>query len=434
MDSITIGILGIVVLCLLFFLRMPVSFSMLACGAIGFTILKGPTAGLSLLGSDLYDQMGNYNFTVIPMFVLAGSIAYSSGVGDRLFLAASGLLRKLPGGLAVAATAACAGFSAICGSSAATAAAMGKISIPAMKKYNYDDALSTGTVAAAGTLGVLIPPSTVFITYGILTQTSIGKLFVSGIIPGILLAIMIIITVVILCLINPKLAPVAPPVTRRQAIQGVAGVIEVVVLFILVIGGLGIGIFSATQAGAISVAGVFIVGMVRRKLSREGLVTAFKDSAKLSCMIMFIMLAALIFGRFIAVSRVPIELSNWLNGLNAPPIVIVIFIMIVYSIGGMFMDGLALVTLTIPIIWPTMVALHVDPIWFGCLVVLVGEQGMITPPVGINVFVIKGIAPDVPLSTIFRGILPFVVTITLCLVLIMIFPQIATWLPQFMTY
>jgi len=203
MDSVTIGLIGIVVLVILFFLRMPIAFAMLFCGAVGFVILKGPTAGLSLLGSELYDQFGNYNFTVIPMFVLAGSIAYVSGVGERLFIAASGLLRKLPGGLAVAATAACAGFSAICGSSAATAAAMGKISIPAMRQFNYDDALSTGTVAAAGTLGVLIPPSTVFITYGILTQTSIGKLFVSGILPGIMLAIMIIITVVIICLIKP---------------------------------------------------------------------------------------------------------------------------------------------------------------------------------------------------------------------------------------
>ncbi|MBP1707357.1 MAG: TRAP-type C4-dicarboxylate transport system, DctM subunit [Chloroflexi bacterium] len=434
MDSVTIGLIGIVVLVILFFLRMPIAFAMLFCGAVGFVILKGPTAGLSLLGSELYDQFGNYNFTVIPMFVLAGSIAYVSGVGERLFIAASGLLRKLPGGLAVAATAACAGFSAICGSSAATAAAMGKISIPAMRQFNYDDALSTGTVAAAGTLGVLIPPSTVFITYGILTQTSIGKLFVSGILPGIMLAIMIIITVVIICLIKPGLAPVSPPVSARKMWEGAAGIIEVVVLFVMVIGGLGIGLFSATQAGAISAAGVFVVALARRKLSWDGLVAAFKDSAKLSCMIMFIMVAALIFGRFIAVSRVPIELSNWMNGLNVSPLVIVVLIMVAYSIGGMFMDGLALVTLTIPIIWPTMLAMNIDPIWFGCLIVLVGEQGMITPPVGINVFVIKGIAPDVPMGTIFKGILPFVATITAALVIILFVPVIATFLPQFMTY
>jgi tripartite ATP-independent transporter DctM subunit len=303
-----------------------------------------------------------------------------------------------------------------------------------MRQFGYDDALSTGTVAAAGTLGVLIPPSTVFITYGILTQTSIGKLFVAGILPGILLAIMIAITVVILCVINPKLAPPPPPLKGRKAIEGLTGIIEVVVLFVLVIGGLAIGLFSATQAGAISVVGVLLVALVRRKISWAGLVGAFRDSARLSCMIMFIMIAALIFGRFMAVSRLPIELSNWLSGLHVSTLVIVVLMMIGYSIGGCFMDGLALVVLTIPVIWPTLLALNVNPIWFGCLIVLVGEQGMITPPVGINVFVIKGVAQDVPMGTIFRGIAPFVGTITACLIIILFVPEIATFLPSFLTY
>lgn len=434
MDTVTVGIIGIVILVIVFLLRMPIAFAMLTAGVFGFIYLKGPTAGLSLLGSDLYTQFSNYNFTVIPMFVLAGSIAYVSGVGDRLFTGASALLRKLPGGLAVAATAACAGFAAICGSSAATAGAMGRISVPAMRKFRYDAALATGTVAAAGTLGVLIPPSTVFITFGILTQTSIGKLFVAGILPGILLAVMIIITVVLMVLHNPSLAPAAPPVDRKQMLVGAIGIAEVLVIFILVIGGLAIGIFSATQAGAVSVVAVFIVALIRRKLGWKGLETAFRDSARLSCMIMFIMVAALIFGRFIAVSRVPIELANWLKGLDVSPLVIVIIMMIAYSIGGCFMDGLALVTLTIPVIWPTLQALQINPIWFGTLIVLVGEQGMITPPVGITVFVIKGIAPDVPIATIFRGILPFIGTITACLIIVLFVPQIATFLPSFMTY
>ncbi len=434
MNSITIGIIGIVVLVVLFLLRMPIAFTMLVVGSLGFSLLASPKAGLSLLGSEVFAQFSNYSFTVIPMFVLAGSFAFVAGLGGRLFGAAYALLGRLPGSLAIASTAACAGFAAICGSSVATAAAMGRIALPMMKKFGYDDSLATGSIAAAGTLGVLIPPSTVFIIYAILTEQSIGKLFIAGILPGILLASLFIITIAILCRRNPSLAPRGPVSTRREKIAGVIGVAETLVLFLLAIGGLSLGWFSPTQAGGALAGAVLLISLIRRQITREGFIFALKDSVRITCMVMFIVTAAIVFGRFMAVSKIPMILSDWLSGLAVPPTVIMILILILYMIGGCFMDGMALLTLTIPVIFPTVIALGYDPIWFGVMFVVVGEMGVITPPVGINVYVIKGVAEDVPLGTIFKGIFPFVAAIIVCLAILMAFPQIATFLPGLMTY
>lgn len=429
-----VGFIGLVILLVLFIIEVPVAFSMLFVGVAGFCYLVSPTAGLSLLGSDIYGQLSNYSFTVIPMFVLAGYFAFVSGLGERLFHGAYALLGRLPGGLAIASTVACAGFAAVCGSSTATTATMGKIALPIMKQYKYDDSLSTGSIAVAGTLGVLIPPSTVFIIYAILVEQSIGKLFIAGILPGIMLTAMLSITIIILCLRNRKLGPAGPPSTRKQKLQGLVGISETLFIFLLIIGGLFMGWFSPTQGGAILAAALLILALIRRQMNRQKFIIAVKEATRITCIVLIIVAGAIIFGRFIAVSRIPAIVAEWLSGLPFHPLVVMALIMFVYMIGGCFMDSMALLTLTMPIVFPTVIALEFDPIWFGVMMVIVGEMGVITPPVGVNVYVVKSVAEDVPLLTIFRGILPFVATLTLALIILLFFPIIATILPSFLTY
>lgn len=303
-----------------------------------------------------------------------------------------------------------------------------------MRKYKYDAALSTGSIAAAGTLASLIPPSNLFIIYALLTNQSIGKMFIAGILPGILLTILFVLTVFFICLRKPSLAPLAPSISTKEKMEGVVGIIEVVVLFFLVIGGLFGGWFSATQGGAILVAGIFLISIARRTMSRKGLINGLKDTAKTSSMVLLILISALIFSRFIAASKLPLYLADLFSSFQGSPIMLLIIIMIFYAVGGCFMDGMALVTVSLPIIFPTVLAMGWDPIWFGVLLCVNGELGMITPPVGINVFVLKGITDDISLGTIFRGIIPFCFTIIVCLIILIIFPQISLILPRFMSY
>jgi len=433
-SPITIGLIGIVVLVLIFLLGMPVGFAMAFVGLAGFCYLVSPEAGLSILARDVFSNFSSYSLTVIPMFVLMGSIAFASGMSRRLYDAGYTLFGQLRGGLAMATIAACAGFAAMCGSTNATAAAMGRVSLPEMKRYNYDDSLATGCVAAAGSLGILIPPSTIFIIYGILTEQSIGKLFIAGVIPGIILAALFIAVVSLLCLRNPNLAPAGVPTSWREKLAGLTGILEMLVLFGLVIGGLFLGWFSPTQAGAAGAAGALLIGLARRQLNWQGFLFAIKDALRITCMVMVIVTGAIIFGHFIAVAKIPLVLSEWVGGLPLPPAAIMGIIVLMYLAGGCFMDALALITLTVPIIYPVILILGFDPIWFGVIIVLVTEMGVITPPVGVNVYVIKGIAEDVPLETIFRGIFPFLAALIVAVAILIAFPQIATFLPSFTRY
>ncbi len=434
MSPMTTGILGIAILIILFLLRMPVAFAMILVGLGGFAYLATPSAALGLLGRDFFDYFSAYQLSVIPMFILMGTLAYASGISRRLYQATYSWVGHFRGGLTIATVFACAGFGAICGSSTATAATMGQIALPEMKKYNYDDTLATGTVAAAGTLGILIPPSTVFIIYGILTEQSIGKLFVAGILPGIILSIFFAVTVAILCWRKPSIGPPGPPTTWKERFRATTGIIEALILFLLAIGGLFLGWFSPTQAGAIGAGGTLVIGLVRRQLSWRSFIEAGKEGLRTSCMVMFIITGAIIFGRFMAVSRIPFLLAEWLGGLPIPPMAIMVLIIMIYFVGGFFMDSMALIVLTVPIFFPLVKALGFDPIWFGVIIVLIGEMGVITPPVGVNVFVIKGIAPDVPLEKIFKGIFPFLYALIIMTIILMVFPQIATFLPRFITY
>jgi len=434
MSPVTVGIIGIALLVLLFLLRMPIAFVMFLVGFVGFGYLTSPDAALGLLARDIFDSFSSYPLSVIPMFILMGTFAFASGISQRLYKTAYTWVGGLRGGLTIATVFACAGFGAICGSSTATAATMGQIALPEMKTYHYDDTLATGTVAAAGTLGILIPPSTVLIVYGYLTEESIGKLFIAGVLPGILLSIFFAATVAFLCWRRPAIGPPGVPTSFKEKLRGMTGIIETLVLFCLAIGGLFLGWFSPTQAGAIGAGGALIIGLARRQLSWRSFVDAGKEGIRTSCMVLFIITGATVFGHFMAVARIPFILAEWLGGLPIHPMAVMAVIVFIYFIGGFFMDSMALIVLTVPIFFPLVLELGFDPIWFGVIIVLVGEMGVITPPVGVNVFVIKGIARDVPLENIFKGIFPFLVTLIIVTIILMVFPQIATFLPRFITY
>jgi len=430
----TIAIIGIVLLIFLFLLRMPVAYVMALIGFLGFAYTVSVEGALIILGKDFWGMFSSYSLTVVPMFVFMGTIAFYSGMGGRLYHAAYRFLGQLPGGLAIATCYACAAFGACCGSTNAGAAAMGKVTLPEMKKYHYDPSLATGCVASAGSLAILIPPSTILIIYGVLTEESIGKLFAAGILPGILLATLFALTVYIICRRNPELGPAGPRFSWKERVASLSGIVEMLVLFVLVMGGLFVGWFTPTEAGGAGAAGAIVIALIRRQLTWRGFLDSVVETTRITAMVFLIVTGATIFGHFMAVTRVPFDLSEWVGGLGVSPNVIMAFIIFGYLIGGCFMDSLALVTLTVPVLYPLILKLGFDSIWFGVIIVLIAEMGVITPPVGINVYVIKGVAGDVPLETIFRGIFPFLVALIICAAILIAFPQIAIFLPSFMTW
>ncbi len=434
MDPVTIGLIGVAVLVVIFLLGMPVGFTMAFVGVVGFMVTKGPNAGLRLLASDFWDTWSSYSLTVIPMFVFMGSVAFYAGMSGRLYDAAYILFGRWRGGLAMATVVATAGFSAICGSTSATAAAMGKVAIPEMRRHGYDPGLACGCMAAAGSLGIMIPPSTIFIIYGILSEQSIGKLFVAGVVPGVIMALFFIVAVWVWARFNPTSAPAGGSTSLRTKLLGLTGLLEMAALFALVLGGLFAGLFSPTQAAGVGTAAAIVIGVARRSLNLTRFWLAIKDTLLITAMIMTIVAGATVFGHFMAVTGIPGAVSDFLGGLPVPATVVMILILAMYLIAGCFMDSLAMVTLTVPILYPTVVRLGFDPIWFGVIIVLVVEMGVITPPVGINVYIIKGVAPDVPMGRIFKGASAFLVGMVILAVLLLIFPIIATWLPSFVTY
>ena len=430
----TLVIIGFALLILLFLLRMPIAYGMVLIGFLGFAYVISVEGALSVMAKDFWVMFSSYTLTVIPMFVFMGTIAFYSGIGGRLYDAAYKFFGQQRGGLCLATIVACAGFGAMCGSTIAETAAMGKVTLPEMKRYNYDVSLATACVASAGGLAILIPPSTIFIVYGVMTEESIGKLFAAGIFPGLVLTALFAITINILTRFNPDLAPPGPKATWKERIASLSGVIEMVLLFALVMGGLFIGWFTPTEAGGAGAAGALVIALVRRQLSWRSFLNALTDTTRITAMVFLIVTAATVFGHFMAVTRVPFTLSEWVGGLGVSPNVIMGFIIFGYLIAGCFMDSLAMVTLTVPITYPLAISLGFNGIWFGVIIVLVCEMGVITPPVGVNVYVIKGVAPEVPLETIFRGIWPFLGAEIVCTVILMFFPQIATFLPSFFTW
>jgi len=430
MSSEVAGILGIAVLVAFFIIRMPIAFSMAFVGFLGFSYVTSLKTGLAVLPRDIFEQLTSYSISAIPMFILMGYYAFSAGLGSRLYDAAYKVFGHIKGGLAIASIFACAAFGAICGSSTATAATMGKLALPAMKKYGYDDTLATGCVAAAGGLGILIPPSVIFLIYGFMTEQSIGKLFISGILPGILLAVLMSIAVLIICYRNPSYGPEGEKSTFKEKFVACLKILDAVGLFILVVGGLLFGFFTPTQAGGIGAAGALVIGLIRREVTWDSFVQNTKEALRTSCMILTIIACATVFGHFITVSKVPLFVSKWISSLHVPPYVIMFVIILIYLIGGCFIDMIPLIILTIPILYPIVINLGYDPIWFGVIIVLVTCMGVITPPVGVNAYVIKGIAKDVPLETIFKGIFPFLIAMIVASLILIIYPPIATFLPS----
>ncbi|MBP9020574.1 MAG: TRAP transporter large permease [Syntrophobacterales bacterium] len=430
MSPTAVGIIGFFVLVALMFMRIPVGFVMAVVGILGFGILVSWDAAFLLTARDFFSIFGSYNLTVIPLFVFMGQLAHHSGISGRLFNAANKFMGHLPGGLAIATVGACAGFSAICGSTSATAATMASVALPEMKKYNYDPALATGVVAAGGSLGILIPPSTIFIVYGIMTEQSIGKLFMAGVLPGILLAVLFIVTIIIWTKLRPELVTLAPKSTWKEKIASLSGVIETMILFVLVMGGLFVGVFTPTEAAAVGAFGTLVIAVINRNLTWQGFLQSLYETTRISCMIMVIVAGATVFGHFLAVTGIPTSIGEWTAGLQVPRQVILAIIILIYLFMGCLMDSLAMIMLTIPIFFPVVTSLGFDPIWFGVIIVLVTEMGVVTPPVGINVYVVGGVARDVPLHVIFRGAAHLLIAQLATALLLILFPGIALYLPR----
>jgi len=432
MSPTLVGTIGLVILIVVLFSRMPVGFVMALLGLMGFSYMVSLEAGLSLLAKDILDIFGSYSLTVVPLFVLMGQLAFHAGISRRLYDSAYRFMGHWPGGLAMATIGACAGFAAICGSTNASAATMATVALPEMKRYHYDMKLATGTVAAGGSLGILIPPSVIFIIYGIMTEQSIGKLFVSGILPGVLLASLFILTIYVWTRLRPNLGPRGPRASLKEKLQSLSGVLEMLIIFSLVMGGLFKGFFTPTEAGAIGAFCTLLLAMIRRQMNWRGFVQSLAETTRISCMVLVIVTGATVFGHFLAITRIPFELAGWVQGLPLPPWGIMGVIIFIYLVGGCFMDSLALILLTIPIFFPVAVSLGYDPIWFGVIIVMVTEMGVITPPVGVNVYVVSGVAKDVPLDVIFKGIFPLLLALIVAVILMVLFPQIALFLPSFM--
>ena len=432
-----IGISGIIIMILMFLTRMPVAFVMASVGFLGFACMISTDAALVLLSRNIYETFDAYDLTTIPLFILMGQLGFNSGISKRLYQAGYKFMGSVRGGLAMATVTACTAFGAVCGSSPATAATMATVGLPEMKRYGYDDELATGSVASGGGIGMIMPPSVVLIIYGILTEQSIGALFVAGIFPALLVTLLFIICIYIRCRISPEQGPPGERFAWPEKLKALLGLGETLTVFTLVIGGIFIGLFTPTEAAALGAFFMLVIALVRRQISWQGFVKSLMETLRTSCMVLMLIAGAVIFGKFLAVTRIPFEIAGWVAGLEMSPLLVMGVIIGIYFIGGCFMDALAFVTLTVPIFFPVVMELGFDPIWFGIIIVMVTEMGVITPPVGINVYVVYGVAKNVlkeeiPLEKIFKGIFPFLIAVIVGVIILMMFPSIIMFLPNLM--
>jgi C4-dicarboxylate transporter, DctM subunit len=432
MDPTLLSSLILVLMFVLLFCGMPIGFAMGLSAFVGTLLLIDVQAALSLLGQTAYDTAVTYNLSVVPMFVLMGYIAGNARLSEALYRACNAWLGHRRGGLALATIGACGGFAAICGSSIATAATMAQIALPEMRRYNYDDRLATGSVAAGGTIGILIPPSIIMVIYGLLTETSISKLFLAGFLPGLLTVAGFMVTIAVMTRLDPRLGAPAARAMQRERLLVLRDVWGPTALFLLVIGGLYFGVFSPTEAAGIGAVGALALSFLNRSFSRAMLSASLLDTVKTTAQIFTILIGAILFNNFLILASMPTIVSGWITGLPLGKTAILLVIIGMYFILGCLLDSLAMILLTIPIVFPIVSALGYDPIWFGIIIVMVVELGLITPPIGMNVFVIKGIARDVPLYTIFRGVTPFIVAQIILIGVLIAFPEIALWLPSTM--
>jgi tripartite ATP-independent transporter DctM subunit len=430
MSTDAVAIIGFVVLFILMLLRVPVGMAMGLVGVTGFGYLTGGLPALKMVGQTSMRTVSEYTFGVIPMFLLMGAFVSTSGMSRELFRAADTLAGHLRGGLGLATIAACGGFAAISGSSVATAATFSTVAYPEMRRFQYPQSFATGVIAAGGTLGAMFPPSTVLAVYGLITQQDIGKLFIAGIIPGLLAASMYMATVAAIGFVRPGFLPTAPRHSWPERLQALKEVWAPVVLFLFVIGGLYGGLFTPTEAGGVGAGGAFVLGVLRGKLPPAGILASLLQATRTAAAVFTVLIGALLFGYFLTVTQVPQKVTMFLTGLGLGSYGVLALIMVMYLVLGCLMDAMAMIILTVPIIFPVVLALGFDPIWFGVIIVMTVELGLIHPPVGMNVFVIKTVVQDVSFSTIFKGVLPFIVTDILRLIILIAFPILALWLPE----
>jgi len=428
-SPLTVGIIGIFFLFLLLALRMQIGFSMALVGFLGFAVLSSLSSSFAIMGMEPFKIGAAYSLTVIPLFILMGQFANHSKMGFEIYQTVYRWIGFLPGGLSMATIGACGGFAAISGSSLAAAATMGMVALPEMRRFKYDNALATGCVAAGGTLGILIPPSTVMIIYGILTEQPIATLFIAGILPGLLLTGLFILTIYVVTKIKPSLGPPGPRFSMKERIYSLKDTWSIFSLFVLVIGGLYTGWFTPTEAAGVGAFGAFAITIIKKRLTWDNLKLSLAQTVRTTAMVFLILIGAHVFGYFLTISQIPDQLSILATEWGLSRYAILAMIIFAYIIMGCFMEGLALMVLTIPIVYPLVLELGFDPIWFGVIITLVMEMSLITPPVGINVFIISGISKDVPMYVIFRGIIPFWCAMLVCVILLILFPQIALWLP-----
>lgn len=430
MDSNLIAVIGIIILLVLMFNGMNIGWAMLLVGFFGYASVVNFKAALGVLSTVPTTQAGTYALTVIPLFILMGNLAFASGISSGLYNACDKLLARLPGGLSCATIGASACFGAICGSTQATAATIGVISIPEMRKYGYDDSLSCGSVSVGGTLGIMIPPSSPMIVYALLAMTSIGKLFSAGVLPGILEAVLCMATVIILTKVNPNLAPRGLRYTLADCLKSLAGLVPMVILFGVVFIGMFSGWFTINESAAAGALIALLMMIILRKFTWKAFFNVMKDTVKTTGMTYLILIGAVVFGNFLTITQMPINLAKLVAELNVNRYIIFAIIVLIYFLMGMLMDALPMMMLTVPVFLPVMNQLGFDSLWFGIIIIVVMQLGLITPPVGSSCYVISGIAKDVPLMKIFKGSLPFCIPLLLTILILVIFPQVALWLPS----
>ena len=427
-----IGVIGVGLFLLLMFLKMHAGISMMIAGVVGITLSRGFPAAMSALSTTTYRVSSSEYLVVIPLFVLMGILAGEGGVSKNAFSTFNKWVGHLPGGLAMATVATCAAFGAVCGDNIATASTMFRAALPEMRRYGYSDRLSMGAIACGGNLGILIPPSTAFVVYGFVTQSSIGALFIAGIMPGILLTIMFIVQIYLRCRINPTLAKLQPAAGWTERLISLKGIAGIVLVFVIVMGGLLGGYFTPSEAGAVGSVAILLVSLAYRQLNLPKIANSLLEAAKICAMILLLIFGAQTFSHFLTTSEIAQSISNWILASNLNKYIIMASIVVIYLILGCFMDIWSIMIITLPIFFPLVTDLGFDPLQFGVLVVLCIMAGCVTPPVGVVVFTLSGMIKDVPMYTIFRGCAPFVVTMAICMAIIVAFPAISTWLPNLM--
>ena len=429
MSDVTIGIIGLMALLALFMTGIELSFAMAVVGFVGFCIIRSVESGLDLLATDVFDMFTSYSLSVVPVFVLMGQIAFNAGIAKRLYMCANRFIGHVPGGLGMATVAGAAAFKAICGSGPATAATFASIAVPEMDKFGYSRKISTGIVASVGTLGVLIPPSVSLIVLGIITEQSIGKLFLAGVIPGLIIALFFVLVIYGWCRLKPDLGPRGEKYPWPERFASLPDVLWVLIIFILVIGGLMQGFFTPTEAGSVGTTAVLILSVLKKDIGFKGFVHSLHESLRTACMVLVLVTCSAIFGHFLTVTKIPMITSDWVATLPLNRYLVLIIIVMIYQVGGSFIEDFAFLMLATPIFYPAVIKLGFDPIWFGIVIMINLAVGCVIPPMALNVFIVKNITKE-PLGVIYKGVLPFLISTLVCGALLFVFPQLATFLPK----